>query len=296
MDNYSDKAPDWDGLRLKIIGLGDTSIRKNYYPELQKRLHELERSNSELNEVVEELQCKEEELSKNLEELKEVQSSLAMARKKQTILNTLTFQDIQNALFSLHGYMTLINEGESEDLNPKFMEKSLDQVRKIGRSLNIAKHFQEMGIHPPKWYNLLEIFLYAISRLNLSNYKRDLKIEGLYIFTDPLIEEVLYYIIENICEHSMTATQYSIYYKRYETGIDLIIEDNGVGIEDYRKEIVFTRESCSTNGIGLFLVREILSITDIRIFEDGIYGKGARFVLKIPEGRYRVLDKNNDLI
>lgn len=34
---------DWDSLRDKIIGLGESSIQKSYYPELQKRLAELER-------------------------------------------------------------------------------------------------------------------------------------------------------------------------------------------------------------------------------------------------------------
>ena len=34
---------DWDSLRDKIIGLGESSIQKSYYPELQKRLGELER-------------------------------------------------------------------------------------------------------------------------------------------------------------------------------------------------------------------------------------------------------------
>jgi PAS domain S-box-containing protein len=37
------KNNDWDSLRDKIIGLGESSIQKSYYPELQKRLSELER-------------------------------------------------------------------------------------------------------------------------------------------------------------------------------------------------------------------------------------------------------------
>ena len=37
------ETDDWDTLRDKIIGLGESSIQKSYYPELQKRLSELER-------------------------------------------------------------------------------------------------------------------------------------------------------------------------------------------------------------------------------------------------------------
>lgn len=38
----------------KIIGLGETSIRKSYYPELQKRIRELEDANEELSRQIEE--------------------------------------------------------------------------------------------------------------------------------------------------------------------------------------------------------------------------------------------------
>ena len=40
---HSDPPDDRNALREKIIGLGETSLHKSYYPELQKRLAELER-------------------------------------------------------------------------------------------------------------------------------------------------------------------------------------------------------------------------------------------------------------
>lgn len=46
-----DENPDWNTLRDKIIGLGESSIQKSYYPELQKRMAELERFRSLLDET-----------------------------------------------------------------------------------------------------------------------------------------------------------------------------------------------------------------------------------------------------
>ncbi len=43
MTAHSDASSDWETLRAKIIGLGERSIRKSYYPELEQRLAELER-------------------------------------------------------------------------------------------------------------------------------------------------------------------------------------------------------------------------------------------------------------
>ncbi len=46
----SETAEGWDALREKIIGLGERSIRKSYYPELQQRLVDLERFRSLLDQ------------------------------------------------------------------------------------------------------------------------------------------------------------------------------------------------------------------------------------------------------
>ncbi len=43
MKQPSDRREDWNALRQRIIGLGERSIQKSYYPELQRRLAQLER-------------------------------------------------------------------------------------------------------------------------------------------------------------------------------------------------------------------------------------------------------------
>ena len=45
-------------------------------------------------------------------------------------------------------------------------------------------------------------------------------------------------------------------------------------------------------GIGLILVREILSITGISIWENGVYGEGIRFEMRIPHESYRFASGN----
>jgi two-component system, sensor histidine kinase PdtaS len=47
----SDSDDDWESIRSKIIGLGEQSIRKSYYPELQQRISELERFKALLDET-----------------------------------------------------------------------------------------------------------------------------------------------------------------------------------------------------------------------------------------------------
>lgn len=50
MNKPSDEQKSWSSQREKIIGLGEHSLRKTYYPELQQRLDELERFRSLLDQ------------------------------------------------------------------------------------------------------------------------------------------------------------------------------------------------------------------------------------------------------
>lgn len=45
-------AVDWNKYREKIIGLGETSLRKSYYPELQEKITELETSHENLQTIL----------------------------------------------------------------------------------------------------------------------------------------------------------------------------------------------------------------------------------------------------
>lgn len=51
MRQRSDQPPDWNDLRDRIIGLGEHSAHKSYYPELKARLKELEDAKKSLTEL-----------------------------------------------------------------------------------------------------------------------------------------------------------------------------------------------------------------------------------------------------
>ena len=67
----------------------------------------------------------------------------------------------------------------------------------------------------------------------------------------------------------------------------IIIEDDGRGISGEDKSLLFTKGFGRHTGLGLFLSREILSITGITITETGESGKGARFEITVPDGGFR---------
>ena len=274
---YSDAG----GNPLGIEGtLRDISDRKR----TQQELH---RKSEELSAAYEEMTTTAEELKHNYDELDRSQQALQMSRKKLNLLNTITFQDIQNALFSLKGYIELQKDIPMDERARVYVNKEKEVTEKISSSLAFAKNYQDMGIKPPLWQNVNQTLLYAISHLDLSNIVRKDNVEGLEIYADPLLETVFFNLVENVMKHGKTATEISFYYKETLDYLTLFIEDNGTGIPDAEKEKIFEREYGSQKGMGLFLVREILSITTISIKESGVYGQGARFEISVPKGEYR---------
>jgi signal transduction histidine kinase len=103
-----------------------------------------------------------------------------------------------------------------------------------------------------------------------------------------MLEKVFYNLFDNALKYGgdqMTALQVSFY--RGGDEIVLVVEDNGTGIPDKDRTRLFERGFGRNTGLGLFLSREILAITNITIEENGSAGRGARFEIRVPPGKYR---------
>jgi signal transduction histidine kinase len=123
---------------------------------------------------------------------------------------------------------------------------------------------------------------------------RDVRVEvdrsDLEIYADPLFEKVFYNLIDNALKYSGGAMM-TIRISSRETAGRLVVtcEDDGVGIPGRDKQHLFERGYGKHTGLGLFLSREILSITGITITETGEPGKGARFEIMVPKDHYRAM-------
>jgi PAS domain S-box-containing protein len=247
---------------------------------------ELSRRNEELIAANEQLAAAEEELRNNYDELFKSQQALEMARRKLNLLNSITFTDIQNAVFSLSGFLEL-EKHVPEGTKSKYLDREIGIVYTITETLKFAGKYQNLGLKPPAWQNVMETFLFGISHLDPLKFSRTLEVKGLEIYADPLLENVFFTLTENVVLHGKTATVITLRFDITPEGLTLFFEDNGVGISSDMKEKIFDRQFEEKRGIGLFLTREILSVTGIRISETGEPGKGARFELHVPKDVYR---------
>jgi PAS domain S-box-containing protein len=226
-------------------------------------------------------------LMTNITGRKQVEAALQQVTKKLTLLNQVTFNDIQNAVFTLKGYLTLESSLPVSEPAKKYLEMEEESVRKIDYSLNFAKNYQDLGVKPPEWQNVHQSFLLGISHLDFSSVNRTIHLDNLEIYADSLLERVFFTLAGNVLRHAKHATGVTIGYQIAGDGLLLFFEDNGTGVPDANKEKIFERGYGSQQGMELFLVREILGITGITIHETGTYGSGARFEMNVPKGAYR---------
>jgi PAS domain S-box-containing protein len=226
-------------------------------------------------------------LCRDITERRRIDNALQQARGKLSLLNAVTFQDIQTAAFSLSAYNELAKNAISDPKARAYVEKQTFFLKKMVDTLEFAKNYQELGIHPARWQNVRQVFLMPSPTWIFYKSGRISILITLKFFSDPLLEAALFNIMQNVLVHGSKATAVRLAYAEHDDGIDLIIEDNGVGIPAEEKHMIFDRGYGKGSGLGLFLVREVLSITGMTIRETGSPGKGTRFIITIPPGAYR---------
>ncbi|WP_292417575.1 PAS domain S-box protein [Methanoregula sp.] len=230
-------------------------------------------------------------IGRDISEARRAERALEQARKKLGLLNRVIFQDIQSTVFALSAYIQLSVSSRDEAKALTYIDKEAFLISKIVSSLNFTKTYQDLGIHPPKWQNVGQVFLYAISHLDSLKIERRMMVEGLEIYADLLLEKVFFNLVENSFIHGQRVTEVSLTYRESGDGLVIILTDNGVGITDEQKSRIFEQGGGRGSGLGLFLAREILSITGITIRETGEAGKGVRFELLVPKGAYRFAER-----
>jgi PAS domain S-box-containing protein len=226
---------------------------------------------------------------RDITERKQVEESLRQTNKKLNLLSSITRHDINNQLMALEGCIQLCENAVDNPFKlQNYIEIEQKIVDTIIHQIAFTKDYEDMGIKAPTWKNVHAIIDNVTTMLPIQNiciYAGDLTLE---IFADPLLDKVFYNLIDNALHYGGDQmTEIRISHRDTNGNLVIIVEDDGTGISAEEKEELFTKGFGKHTGLGLFLSREILSITGITIIETGEHGKGARFEILVPKGGYR---------
>ncbi len=223
----------------------------------------------------------------DMTERRKAEQALFRANEKLKLLNSITRHDILNELTVLGGYIGMTRELSNDKEMLDFIEHERKATRAIRNMIKFTKDYQDIGLYRPQWQYLKNIVSLLANTFDFGDVILRNELGRLEIYADPLFEKVVYSLLENAMRHGGSLTFIRLSYRIVNGNCVVICEDNGVGVPEEDKEKIFLREFGKHTGFGLFLSREILSITGFSIRETGIHGNGARFEILIPEGSFR---------
>jgi PAS domain S-box-containing protein len=217
------------------------------------------------------------------------QDAVQRANKKLNFFSSITRHDILNQLTALKGNLELSREAAVDAGLRVSVEKELAAAEAIQNQILFTRDYQDIGIQLPEWQNVRDVILTSCNGIRLGTVTVSVLFTGIEILADLLLVRVFHQIVDNAIRHGGKITQLRFTGQESFDELVLTCEDDGVGIPADVKEKIFNRQHSAGSGLGLFVSREILSITGISIRETGIPGKGARFEIRIPKGAYRFL-------
>ncbi|NLV26029.1 MAG: PAS domain S-box protein [Methanomicrobiales archaeon] len=231
------------------------------------------------------------ETLEDITEQKMNEEGFRQANKKLNLLADITRHDILNTLTVLSGAFDIIKDEIAEknfetDISP--VEKALGTIY---RQILFTRDYQNLGITAPYWQNLINLIQEEIENNLPSSIEFSFEDCEYEIYADGLLGRVFSNLLDNSIRHGEHVSKIQITVVKNDNQLIINYCDNGTGIHDDMKERIFERGVGTHTGYGLFLTREILSLTKISIHENGVFGKGVLFNIVIPEGFFRIIEK-----
>ncbi len=214
------------------------------------------------------------------------------AEKREEFLHSLLRHDIRNKIQVIEGYLHLMKENVdfSRDAEEyllkaqKGVRSSVELIEKI-RTLREASN-EDIGeiSMESTLHDAVSSLKDQMMDINLDismNCENDCRVQA-----GPLLQEVFSNIIENSIKYSEGA-KINIHIEETDDEGVCIIEDDGKGISDEKKDKIFQRgfttDADRGTGLGLFLVDKLINIYDGKIdVKDSELG-GARFEVRLKK-------------
>ncbi|MDD1716404.1 MAG: PAS domain-containing protein [Methanolinea sp.] len=218
---------------------------------------------------------------------KREQEALNQANRKLNLISSLARHEILNKITVSLGFLNRAKKlGEDRTMN-EYITRSENAVISIRKIIEFTRDWKDLGMSPPAWQHVRSVFMHAASHQKSSGIEFRLRTDDLEIYADPFLEKVFFHLIEYSLQPGRNVTWIEVSFAENPEGGNLLFRDDGPGLAPDKKTEIFEIRMTQGTGFGLFLAKEILSITGIRIGESGVGENGIQFAMQVPRGGYR---------
>ena len=223
----------------------------------------------------------------DINERRKATDALRVANVKLNLLASITRHDLLNKLTTIKGYADLSADGKGRLRADEYLEKLSLEATAAESIISFTRDYQDLGSLDPTWQEAGALIDSAATPLDMREVRLSNGLRGVEVLGDALLQKVFYNLLENALRHGQRLTRIETTCEERGADLVIIVQDDGVGVSDAEKELIFERGFGKNTGLGLYLAREILSITGITIRECGKEGHGARFEITVPNGAHR---------
>lgn len=268
---------------LKSVMNGDYSVEVNY-----KSSYELTKLKDAFNYMTKELEKAEKENRKLTES------------KKQLLLDI--SHDLKTPSTTIQGYAEALSSGivADEEEKKKYLEYIYDKSKYITSCIDTLFRYSQLDTSIYK-LNKKVINFPEFLRTVIIGYYGELETKGFLLDIDITDNDIFYNfdelefnraisnIINNIIKYNPQGTTLYVKLQDFDSYLQLIIGDNGVGIPNHIQKDIFnplvrgdsSRKNDGGIGLGLAITKKIIKLHDCEIKLESKEGQGTKFIITI---------------
>lgn len=223
----------------------------------------------------------------DITERKKAEEALSQVNHQLTILSSITRHDITNNISVILAALAMIEMKFTDPQLKEYLGVISTSIDAIVSQIEFTRVYEALGVNRPEWQQL-ESVIPKPKDTDTVHLVAD--VAGYSVYADQMLGKVFDNLLDNTLRHGGGVKEIRVYTRQSDDGLIIVWEDDGVGIPKDHKKKIFKRGFGSNTGFGLFLVREILTITGLTIHECGEEGKGAHFEINVPKSGYKRIE------
>jgi len=216
-------------------------------------------------------------------------NAIREANRKLNLFSGVIRHDAMNQLTAAFGYADLLNDEIDADSDAALYLKSLENaLDNIHEQIMFTKSISTLGSDDPSWQTFDRIIEKSIEETSFSKITIDDSLMNLSLLGDNLFYRIYSVLFDNAVQHSKNPdVSVSIGFREEGEHAVISVSDDGCGIPEDKKDLIFVKGFGEGTGLGLFMVKELLLMHNMQIHECGIYGRGCIFEILMPKGTYK---------